>query len=150
MFILIRQLPDADDRPGPIKAHNNAFTTENRAAQAAARLLRHNTSMPKAAVGKVINALTVGAIWDHESGYRFRILEAHYTDDKVLITPGLRVFCYYDSEWGTVEETQFFNDAMLAPGSKHFDGWYLIRTVDGDGFCKKFNGARLATREVHQ
>lgn len=150
MYTLIRQLPGTDDGPGDIRANLKAYPTPAYAARAAAMGLAHATGLAKGVTyRKALPRLRrPGVIWNHDSGWRFRVLEAHYTADGELITPGLRVFCYYDSKWGTVEETQFFGDGILAPGGSAFDGWYLVRMDDAKGFCRKFNGERLAVKEL--
>lgn len=79
-------------------------------------------------------------------GYRFRVLKADYTEDGQPITPGARLFNYYDRWWGTIDPAQFLADGMLSPGGKAFDGWYDI-TRDGDSWSCKLNGPRLSTKE---
>jgi hypothetical protein len=96
--------------------------------------------------GDALGRRPVGTVWGHPSGYDFRILEAHHTSDRALITPSLRVLDY-DRRWGVVEPTQFMDEGIMAPGGQYFDGWYYIHCDGDDQPYKKFNGERLATKE---
>lgn len=66
-----------------------------------------------------------------------------HTIDGVEIKAGLRVFNYYDQKWGVIAPAQFEQTGDLAPGGKHFDGWYDVTHDDGSGAL--LNGHRIAT-----
>jgi hypothetical protein len=96
---------------------------------------------------KGLTTAPVGSLWRHPSGYDFRILEAAFTEDGALITPGIRVFNYYDHEWGTIDAGQFMHEGDLSPGGKFFDHWYDFTREGESRSFKKLNGQRLATKE---
>ncbi|MEU0214059.1 hypothetical protein ABZ281_02685 [Streptomyces sp. NPDC006265] len=66
-----------------------------------------------------------------------------HTHDGVEITSGLRVFNYYDRKWGVISPAQFERTGDLAPGGKHFNGWYDVQHEDGSKAL--LNGHRMAT-----
>lgn len=141
--ILIRRLPG-----GEITAHATPFVSARAAADAAARVLHDNAGVWAGDGQKFADALAaqpLGTILDHPSGYDFRILRADVTADGVAITPGLRVFNYYDRQWGTVCRHQFMRTAPLAPGGRFFEGWYDVAR-EGDGSVSMLNGERLAVQ----
>lgn len=142
-FILVRRLPT-----GEIKAHSMPFVDINRAAAAAAHVLKDNAGVGSATArlfGDALGRRSVGTVWGHPNGYDFRILTADFTADAVMIIPGLRVLDN-DCEWGHVEATQFMSEGVTAPGGPYFDNWYLVQR-DGETVAhKKFNGERLTTK----
>lgn len=72
-------------------------------------------------------------------------LEDQRTIDGVQITHGLRVWDY-DLKRRTVDVE---GTSWADPSSdfhKYWDGWFEMRTLDGDRFCSKMNGERMWTR----
>lgn len=135
---------------GKIKAHPTPLPSHGHAALATGRVLTVNAVCGSANARLFAGAMArrdIATVWGHESGYDFRILFADFTADGALIMPGMRVFNYYDREWGTIEPGQFMREDQLGPGGKLFDGWYdFIRDGDTRSF-KKLNGERLAVKE---
>lgn len=145
-FILVRRLPT-----GEIGADSVAFVDIPRAAAAAARILKDDAGVGSATARLFADALArrpVGTVWGHPNGYDFRILIADFTVDRVPIIPDLRVLDY-DYEWGAVESTQFMSEQLTAPGGQLFDNWYLVQRDGESAARKKFNGERLATKDVN-
>ncbi len=143
-FLLIRRLPD-----GPITAHATPFDTISRAARAAGLCLFDNGAEVRTTAqkfGAELAAQPLGSIMEHRSGYVFRILAADFTEDGAPITPGARLFNYYDAVWGTVLPDQFMAEGILYPGGSAFDGWYDFAR-ESDGWTYKLNGQRLAARK---
>lgn len=72
-----------------------------------------------------------------------------HTFDGVVITPGMRVYNYYDCEWGTIDARQFADGAgnphPTGPGGQYFNGWYDF--VSEAGIARRLDGSRMATRE---
>lgn len=67
------------------------------------------------------------------------------TADGVEIKDGERYWNYYDLEWVTVE----FGDSMsLSPSGEYWDGWFTVRSVDGDRGQYSLNGERMSSRET--
>ncbi len=146
-YILIRQLPD-----GTIKAHADALPTLDRAARVMGMCLYDNGQETKSRAQRLSAQLLrqpLGTVYEHERGYRFRILRAEFTGDQVAITPGLRVM---DNNlvWGIVDPAQFMRTGVCDPGGEHFlrngKGWYDV--VRKDGHREAFDGERLTTREI--
>ncbi len=143
-YLLIYRTPD-----GVIAAAPGVFPSHLRAAVQSARVLRDRGIAGSADARLFANALarrSVGVVWGHKSGHDFRVIKAHFTEDGAVITPGRRLFAYYDMLWGTVAPEQFMSEDLLAPGSSLFDGWYLFYPK-GDNHPRKYNGQRLATKE---
>lgn len=140
-YILIRVLP------GGAVMHQPPQAQVRYAARSAGLCLYDNVGVVKATAqkfGAELSQKPIGAWLSHESGYRFRILRADHTVDGVALTPGMRVFNYYDHEWGTLPAEQFAADGMLNPGGECFNGWYDF--VSEDGVTRLLNGERLSTR----
>lgn len=151
-FILVRQHPDTDEGPGAVTAHDVAFGDVHRASKVAGQFLFNILEQRGASAQRKASKLAklpVGTIWTHEdSGYRFRILTAHYTEDNprtgVPIIPGLRVRTN-DNWWGTVYPDQFMVDGVLQPGGLYFDGWYHVHRENSTSGAR-YNGERLSVR----
>jgi hypothetical protein len=146
-YILVRQLPD-----GEITSHTGAFATLDMAGRAMGLCLydnRQETRTRAQRLGVRLIRQPLGTLYEHEHGYKFRILRAEFTSDRVAITPGLRVV---DNNLvrGTVDPAQFMRTGDLDPGGEHFlqagIGWYDV--IRGNGDTKKFDGSRLTTREI--
>jgi hypothetical protein len=149
-YLLIRQLPGTGEKPGTVTAHSMAFATPARAARVAAQVLHDCARVPKSTALKLTAHLAraIGITWtDVYSGYRFRILQAHYTDDGVPITPGLKVRTK-DNWWGIVYPDQFLADGLDLPGGKFFDGFYYVHPEGDVTGGKKYNGERLSTKDL--
>jgi hypothetical protein len=134
-----------------ILAHPTTFVTFGRTALAARTILIADGAAGSANARLFADALArrpLGTIWGHPSGYDFRILAADFTADGAAITPGLKVFNYYDRQWGVIEAGQFLRQDSLGPGGEFFDGWYDFLREGRIRPCKKLNGQRLATKEV--
>lgn len=139
-YLLIRQTPFK-----VVTAHRNLFEDAADAASAVADTLRNYTSMTRGAAeqdGREFAKLAVGEIFEHPSGYRFRLIPANFTDNGKPITPGLRVL-NNDLRQGTVCRAQFMQTGDLKPGGQLFIGWYDV-DVDGGGRTS-FDGGRLTT-----
>lgn len=143
-YILVRRLPD-----GEIEAHTTAFDTVGHAARAAALWLSGNRVAGSAAArlfGDALARRPIGTIWGHPAGYDFRILRADFTTDGAPITPGMRVFNYYDRWWGVVTLEQFMRESPIGPGGQYFNNWYAVAR-ESDAYSTDLNGERLATKE---
>lgn len=144
-YLLIRRTP-----LGKIMS-SGPFTTIGHAAVAAARTL---TGAGMAGSGNArlfadaLAILPLGTVKAHLSGYDFRILAADYTEDGAPITPGLRVFNYYDQTWGHIDAAPFMAENPAGPGGKFFNGWYDFTKDGDDRSCKMLNGQRLATKKA--
>lgn len=143
-YLLIRRLPT-----GEIKSHTTPFASINYAARTAALCLKDNGAAHSADArlfGDALARRPIGTICGHKSGYDFRIVTADFTADKVAITPGARLFNYYDRVWVTVVAEQFMFGKPTHPGGDAFDGWYDVAR-ESDGYISLLNGERLATKE---
>lgn len=140
LYLLIRRTP-----LGAVIAHPAPFGSVKEAARVAGLMLYDNTAVSGAtaqAFGAGLATLPVGSLYEHDSGYQFRILAADFTDNGVPITPGLRVLTN-DLTEGTVSRAQFMRNSSIDPGGQYFNNWY---DVDIDGYGRKsFNGERLTT-----
>lgn len=144
-YLLIRRTP-----LGKITAYGDTHLTFIRAAAAARESLVGSEVAGTANARLFADALArrpLGTVWGHPSGYDFRILVADFTEDGAPITPGLRVFNYYDRTWGIIEPDQFMRGDMMGPGGEAFDGWYDFRKDGEERSSKKLNGQRLAVKE---
>jgi hypothetical protein len=145
-FLLIRRMPS-----GKIDAYREqTFPTLHHAAAAARGALIGAGLAGTARARLFADALArrpLATIWGHPSGWDFRILAADFTEDAAPITPGARLFNYYDRQWGTVLPDQFMAEGLLYPGGNAFDHWYDFAR-ESDGHIAKFNGQRLASREL--
>jgi hypothetical protein len=78
-----------------------------------------------------------------------------FTEDDVEITPGARLFNYYDGWWGYVDPEAWdptrHNANGLAPDGEYFSGWFelvrereVVKDADGnvDWKATKAKGAR--------
>lgn len=140
-YILVRRTPQ-----GTVLAHRMPFPSVRDAARVAGLVLSDNAGLKQAEAqtfSAQLAAEPIGTIGEHACGYAFRILAADFTDDGVLITPGLRVMTN-DLEWGSVGRDQFMRTSPMAPGGQHFEGWYSVELND-TGREKDFNGERLTT-----
>lgn len=143
-FLLIHRTPT-----GKITAQPVPFTSFNRAAAACARILTGAGVAGSANARLFADAIArrpLGTIWGHPSGYDVRILAADFTEDGAPITPGARLFNYYDQAWGHVVASPFMAEGVLYPGGQFFDHWYDFAR-ECDGWVHKLNGQRLATKE---
>ena len=141
LYLLIRRTPFM-----VVTAHPNLFDDPADAASVVADVLRNNVPMLKAPAeqdGEEFAKVPVGDIFEHPSRYQFRLIRADFTDNGKAITPGLRVL-NNDLKQGTVCRAQFMQSGELAPGGRHFKGWYDV-DVDGGGGRSPFNGERLTT-----
>jgi len=144
-FLLIRRKPT-----GEIDAPAHAFNDTPHAARCAGLQLARDGAAGSVAArlfGDALGRRPIGTVWGHPSGYDFRILEAAFTEDGAPITPGMRVFNYYDHEWGTIDAGQFMHEGDLSPGGKFFDHFYDFTRENESRSFKKLNGQRLATKE---
>ena len=66
-----------------------------------------------------------------------------HTYDGVEITAGLRVFNYYDWEWGEIDPQQFERPGRIYPGGDLFNGWYTV--LHDNGSRTLLNGHRIST-----
>lgn len=143
-YLLIRRAPD-----GTITSPDTPYRTFAHAAAASAHFLTGQRLAGTAAARLFAQALArrpLGTVWGHSSGWDFRVLVPDLTEDGAAITPGRRLFNYYDREWGTVLPEQFMSETIGQPGDEFFDGWYDFAR-ESDGHVRKFNGHRLATKE---
>ena len=144
-YLLIRRTPFH-----VVTANPNLFEDAAEAGSAVADVLQNNTPLTRVAAeqeGREFAKLAVGEIFEHSSGYQFRIIRADFTYDGKPIVPGLRVL-NNDLRKGAVCRAQFMRDSPLAPGGKDFLGWYDV-AVDGGGGWGPFNGEHLTTDGSH-
>jgi hypothetical protein len=144
-YTIVYRAPDHS-----IGSYDRPFLTAVRAA-AQARIILTSLKLAGTADARLFaDALAsrpIGTVWGHDSGYDFRVLEADFTVDNHVIRPGARLYNYYDAKWGTVLPDQFMAEDLLSPGGQYFDGWYNFAREE-DGHVQKFNGERLASREI--
>jgi hypothetical protein len=57
-------------------------------------------------------------------------------DNRTPITLGMRLYNYYDGEWGTVTEMP----------TEYSNGWFALTT--DDGYRTSLNGVRVSTKET--
>lgn len=139
-YLLIRQTPFM-----VVTAHPELFETPADAGAAVADVLRSYANVTRAKAlkdGYGFAKVDVGDIYEHPSGYKFRVIPVDFTDNGKPIVPGLRVL-NTDMRAGAVCRAQFMATGLLAPGGQHFDGWYFV-DLDGGGRTK-FDGGRLTT-----
>jgi len=153
MYILVRRTAY-----GTVTAHDDfgrpetpLFESAQAAGEAVTKVLYDNAAVPKSAAegyGGNFALQPVGTVYEHDSGYAFRLLVADYTVDGKPIVPGLRVLNTDMQWWGSVFRSQFLSGKPEAPGGESFRGWYEI-DVDGRGrrvydhACLTTNGALL-------
>lgn len=135
-YLLVHRRPG-----GQIAAHGGVFEEADEAAHTATLYIPGPLDEAGEFTTRFARMLP-GAVAEHSDGYSFRVIRADFTSDNVPITPDLKV--HINNEWwGTIAADQFMATDLFSPGSRFFDGWYLV--YKGSKPYAKYNGERMRT-----